>query len=92
MGQLGPQIIKEGCKHGRWKMAEGSTLVSNRSLEDSYGLKPGVEELLPGSEMNAEEAPYSKEADPNAFKLRQEAKPEANALPSMRILASLIIC
>ena len=39
MGQLGPQIIKEGRKHGRWKMAEGSTLVSNRSLEDSYRLK-----------------------------------------------------
>ena len=54
--------------------------------------RPGVEELLPGPETNAEEAPYSKEAEPNALKLRQEASLEANALPSMRILASLIIC
>ena len=37
----------------------------------------GVEESLPGPETNAEEAPYSKEVEPNALKLRQEASLEA---------------
>ena len=43
-------------------------------------------------EANAEEAPVFKEAEAEAFWMREEAKPEANALPPMRLLASLIFC
>ena len=44
----------------------------------------------PGSEANAEEAPHFKEARLNALGYLEEAIPEANALPPMHLLASLI--
>ena len=46
----------------------------------------------PEMEANAVEAPDFKEAEAEAFWMREEAKPEANALPPMRLLASLIFC
>ena len=42
MGQLGPQMIKTGPKHGKWKMASRSILVSKRPIEDSNGLKQAL--------------------------------------------------
>ena len=46
--------------------------------------------MPPEMEANAEEAPYLKEAE--AFLMWEETKLEANALPPMRFLASLIFC
>ena len=51
-----------------------------------------MEGTPPEMEANAVEAPYFKEAEAEAFWMREEAKPEANALPPMRLLASLIFC
>ena len=49
-----------------------------------------MEGTPPEMEANAEEAPDFKEAEAEA--MREEVRPEANALPSMRLLASLIFC
>ena len=52
----------------------------------------GTSGTPPGLEANAEEAPHFKEAQLNALLRRREAILEANALPSMRLLASLKLC
>ena len=51
-----------------------------------------IEGTPPEMEANAEEAPDFKEAEVEAFLMREEVRPEANTLQSMHLLASLIFC
>ena len=51
-----------------------------------------LEGALPGSEVNAEEAPDFKEAEKDKNSYMRSWEPEANACLSMRFRAPLIFC